>query len=131
MVVVDTSVWVDYFRGEANEATQWLQEALRREPLALTDLILCELLQGAPNERAALAIETRVKALVLWESGGGETARLAAANYRRMRQAGFTVRSTIDCLVATVCLHRGLALLHRDRDFDGFEQVLGLAVLHP
>ena len=113
MVIVDTTVWVDYFRGLQNPQTDWLHEEADRQRLGLTDLILCEVLQGVRDETGIpLAIE-------------------AARNYRTLRSHGHTVRKTIDCLIATFCLRQQHSLLHRDRDFDPFEKLLGLIVIHP
>ena len=104
---------------------------LSRQRLGLTDLILCETLQGVPDERSFTRVLQEVRKFELFETGGEEMAILAARNFRRLRQHGRTVRKTIDCLIATFCLHHGHSLLHRDRDFNHFEQVLGLTVIHP
>ena len=130
MVIVDTTVWVDYFRGIENAETAWVEHELERQRLALTDLILCEVLQGIrdPNEFAL----TRNELLRFWVfiSGGAELAIAAARNYRRLREHGYTIRKTIDCLIATFCLEQGYELLHRDRDFQPFESMLGMKVVH-
>ena len=131
MVVVDTSVWVDYFAGRANLQTEWLHVAFGEVKVGITDLILCELLQGVRDDAGFTRIRRRLALLPVVESGGEAIAVASAANYRSLRAAGYTVRTTVDCFIATVCLVEGHALLHRDRDFDAFERYLGLEVIHP
>lgn len=131
MVIVDTTVWVDYFQGVANQETNWLDTELRRQRLGLTDLILCELLHGVRDDLVARSVERKLRNLEVFETGGVALARDAARNYRTLRSHGHTVRKTIDCLIATFCLRGTHSLLHRDRDYDPFEQVLELSVVHP
>jgi predicted nucleic acid-binding protein len=130
MVIVDTSVWIDYLTGAVNPECDWLETHLNDE-LGYTDLILCEILQGARDERAFIKLRSEMARFELVRSGGSALAVAAARNYRFLRTQGITVRKTIDCLIATVCIEEGYSLLHRDRDFDGFEQHLGLKVVHP
>jgi predicted nucleic acid-binding protein len=131
MVIVDTTVWIDYFRDIVNDETSWLDRALGRDRLGLTDLILCEVLQGVRGEAAFTHVRDELMKLRVFTGGGSELAVTAAQNYRTLRQRGFTVRKTIDCWIATFCLLSGHKLLHSDRDFDMFEKVLGLQVVHP
>jgi predicted nucleic acid-binding protein len=131
MVVVDTTVWIDYLRGIQNSETQWFDNELARQRFGLTDLILCEVLQGIRGDKAFSRVRRELMKFELLSSGGEDLAVAAAVNFRTLREHGRTVRKTIDCLIATSCLVRGHALLHRDRDFDHFEQVLGLSVVHP
>jgi len=131
MIIVDTTVWIDYLSGRDNGETDYLDRELSRQRLGLTDLILCETLQGVRDERSFTRVLQELRKFELFETGGEEMAILAARDFRRLRQHGRTVRKTIDCLVATFCLQHGHSLLHRDRDFDHFEQVLGLTVIHP
>ena len=131
MVIVDTTVWVDYFRGEANPETEWLNREVSQRRLGLTDLILCEVLQGITDNRSFGQVEEQLLAFEVFSSGGAPMAVASARNYRKLRSRGFTVRKTIDCLIATFCIETGQQLLHRDRDFDLFEDHLGLAVIHP
>jgi predicted nucleic acid-binding protein len=130
VVIVDTTVWVDYFRGIRNPETDWLDAELDRQRLGLTDIILCEVLQGVHDDSAAADVERRLRKLEVFETGGVEFASEAARNYRVLRARGHTVRKTIDCLIATFCIRSGHSLLHRDRDFDPFETYLGLSVIH-
>jgi predicted nucleic acid-binding protein len=129
VVIVDTTVWVDYFHGVGNPQTDWLDAQLDRQRLGLADLILCEVLQGVRDESVARDVERQLLKLEVFETGGVELAREAARNYRTLRSRGHTVRKTIDCLIATFCLRERLSLLHRDRDFDPFEKYLELSVV--
>ena len=131
MVVVDTTVWIDYLEGARNPETAWLDAELDRQRLALTDIILCEVLQGVKDDIAAKEVEDLLLKFEVLHTGGVALAREAARNYRMLRKRGRTVRRTVDCLIATVCLREGHSLLHRDRDFDPFETFLGLSVIHP
>jgi hypothetical protein len=131
VVIVDTTVWVDYFQGAKNPETDWLHTELDRQRLGLTDIILCEVLQGVRDDVAAQSVERSLLKLEVFETGGVALAREAARNYRTLRSRGHTVRKTIDCLIATFCLRGEHSLLHRDRDFDPFEQFLELSVIHP
>lgn len=130
MVIVDTTVLVDYFQGFENPETDWLNTELDRQRLGLVDLILCEVLQGVRDDVAARKVERSLLRLEVFETGGVTLAREAARNYRALRSRGHTVRKTIDCLIATFCLRGQHSLLHRDRDFDPFEESLGLSVIH-
>jgi hypothetical protein len=131
MTIVDTTVWVDYLRGRATSQTEWLDEHLQLERLGLTDLILCEVLQGVVDPQRVQTVLRELLKFEVYATGGGTLAVAAAGHYRRLRSEGYTVRRTIDCLIATFCLQRGHTLLHNDRDFDPFERVLGLSVIHP
>jgi predicted nucleic acid-binding protein len=131
MVIVDTTVWIDYLRGTDTPQAAWLDREMERRRLGLTDLILCEVLQGVPDERAARDTRRELLRFQVFSTGGVELATSAALNYRTLRARGFTIRRTLDCLIATFCLSHQHALLHNDRDFDPFERELGLQVVHP
>jgi predicted nucleic acid-binding protein len=131
VVIVDTTVWVDYFHGVENFQTEWLDTELDRQRLGLTDIILCEVLQGVRDDAGAKEVERSLLKLKVFETGGVALAREAARDYRALRSRGHTARKTIDCLIATFCLREQHSLLHRDRDFDPFEAFLGLSVIHP
>ena len=131
MVIVDTTVWIDYFRGRRTAQTQWLDQALGVTRVGLCDLILCEILQGMPSDADAASVLGQMSLFDLLDTGGMDLAVESARNYRRLRVRGHTVRKTIDCLIATLCLREGHELLHNDRDFDPFEAMLGLHVIHP
>ena len=131
MVIVDATVWIDYLRGDENPETRWLERQLTTRPLGLTDLTLCEVLQGVRDDLEFLSVRNDLLQFHVFSTGSPELAVAAAHNYRSLRARGFTVRRTIDCIVATFCLEAGHELLHRDRDFDAFEKALGLEVVHP
>ena len=130
MVIVDTTVWIDYLRGAENPETHWLERELRRQRLGLTDLILCEVLQGIPERPLFAQVRDELLKFHVFETGGTDLAIAAAQSYLYLRRRGYTVRKTIDCLIATFCLQGGHQLLHRDHDFDPFEKVLGLHAVH-
>lgn len=129
MILVDSSVWIDYFRGTRNEPTDILDALLSSEPVAVGDLMLAEVLQGFNSERDFNQAKNVLLALHQVEIGGTEIAIQAARNFRTLRLHGVTVRKTIDVLIATRCIESDLLLLHCDRDFDAFETHLGLRVM--
>jgi len=128
MVIVDTTVWIDYLRGINNPEVRWLDRELQLQRLGLTDLILREVLEGVSGKGSFERVRVDLMKFHVFKTGGIELAVAAAQNYRRLRQRGHTIRRTIDCLIATFCLENGHALLHRDRDFDAFES-LGLLMV--
>jgi predicted nucleic acid-binding protein len=131
MVIVDTTIWIDYFNGVRTLHTDWLDVQLARQRLGLTDLILCEVLQGVRNDRQWQQLRRDLLKFEVFETGGINLAIAAAQNYRMLRRQGLTIRTTIDGLIATFCLLNSYELLHNDRDYDAFEHALGLKVIHP
>jgi pentatricopeptide repeat protein len=126
MILVDSSVWIDYFRGIANPPADRLQSLLGKEEVLVADLVLVEVLQGYGREgefKTALDLMSRMEAVTV---GGVDVAIAAARNFRSLRAKGVTVRKTIDTLIATRCIMDGLPLLYSDRDFDPFVEHLGL-----
>ena len=130
MVIVDTTVWIDYLRGTDNPETIWLDQELTQQRLGLTDLILCEVLQGLRDSALFAQVRDELLTFHLFQTGGKELAIASAINYRKLRDQGYTVRRTIDCLIATFCVRADHEVLHRDRDFDVFEKALGLRGIH-
>lgn len=126
MILVDSSVWIDYFRGKVTPQADQLDHLLGLEPIAIGDLILAEVLQGFDSEREFDAARRMLSTLEPVEIGGQEIAILAAQNFRRLRSLGVTVRKTIDTLIATRCIADDIELLYADRDFDPFVLHLGL-----
>lgn len=129
MIVVDSSVWIGYFRGSVTKQTEMLDHLLESELLAVGDSILLEVLQGLADEGDFEAARRVLSRLIVVELGGPEMAIQAARHYRTLRRLGVTVRKTIDCLIATCCIQRGYRLLHNDRDFDVYAKHLGLDVV--
>jgi len=126
MILVDSSVWIDYFRGVSTPQTDRLDGLLGGEPLLTGDVVLAEVLQGFANDRdfdEALRLLTPLTVIVI---GGADVAVQAARNLRVLRGRGITVRKTIDTLIATRCIESGHSLLYSDRDFDPFVEHLGL-----
>ena len=128
MILVDSSVWVDYFNGRKTRQTDRLHEALGREVVVVGDLILTEVLQGFVRDLDFKTAKDLLLRFDLVEMLGRDVALKSAANYRFLRRKGVTVRKTIDVIIATFCLENDIILLHDDRDFDPFEEHLGLAV---
>jgi predicted nucleic acid-binding protein len=129
VVLVDTSVWIDFLNGVPTPETDWLDQQLPRQRLGVLDLVVCEVLQGVASETEAGIVLKELKRLEVFATGGMDLAVAAARNYRLLRRKGRTIRKTLDCLIATFCLVHGHALLHCDRDFDAFEKELGLKVV--
>ena len=129
MILVDSSVWIDYFRGTPTWQTDQLDTLLGTEPLAIGDLILVEVLQGFGSDKAFNQVNKLLSSLELVELGGRDIAIRAARNHRALRGLGVTVRKTIDTMIATRCIESGLTLLHSDRDFEPFALHLGLRCL--
>ena len=131
MTLVDSTVWIDFFDGVSNAHTLWLEKAIKSKRIGLTDLILCEVLQGFRPEKAFRTAKDALLEFRVFETGGEQMALASVQNYRFLKSKGKTIRKTIDCLIATFCLLEGHSLLHRDRDFDVFERYLGLNVIDP
>ena len=117
------------FRGVSNAPTERLDDLLSREPLAIGDLILTEVLQGFSDEKAFNEARNLLTSLTVIQLGGQETAIQAARNFRALRSLGVTVRKTIDTVIATRCIASRYSLLHNDRDFHPFVDHLGLRVV--
>jgi hypothetical protein len=130
MVIVDSTVWIDYLATRTNAQTLWLKRQSGHS-VGLIDLILCEVLQGVRTPREFRRVQQDLETLPILNTGGAALAIASARNYCFLRSKGLTVRKTIDCMIATLCTEQGHVLLHNDRDFDPFEQHLGLRVVHP
>ena len=126
MILVDSSVWIDYFQGNKTLQTDQLDALLGTEPLAIGDLIMVEVLQGFADAKEFSQVKKLLATLVPVEMGGHDIAVKAAQNYRALRALGITVRKTIDTVIATRCIEAGYTLLHNDRDFDPFVKHLNL-----
>ena len=128
MILVDTSVWIDYFNGRVTPQTNALDVSLGREPILIGDLILTEVLQGFRQDAEYGKARLLLDSLELRALGGRQVALAAADHYRMLRRLGITPRKTIDMIIAAYCLVNALELLHCDRDFDVLEKELGLLV---
>lgn len=126
MILVDSSVWVDYFNGVRSRETDFLDSTLGVEPVAIGDLILTEVLQGFRSDSDYQTAKSLLLGLTVFELLGQDLAIKAADNYRALRRRGVTVRKTADCIIATFSIERGIPLLYIDRDFEPFAKSLGL-----
>ena len=131
MLVVDTSVWVDYFNGVENLQTDFLNTILDKTPILIGDLILAEVLQGFRHDPDFEKVRRILSKFMQESMVNPMLAVQSARNYRFLRQKGGTVRKTIDSLIATFCIENDYELLHNDSDFDGYEEHLGLRVIRP
>ncbi|HKZ21352.1 MAG TPA: PIN domain nuclease [Acidimicrobiia bacterium] len=130
MIVVDTSVWIDFLRGRNSQPVVHLTEMIEAdEGIAITDIILGEVLQGAPSEREAARLHRRFSAFEIYRLEGIDDFRRAAWLYRQCRDQGMTVKKTLDCLIATVCVREGLPILHSDSDYDRLAACTDLQVV--
>ncbi len=130
MLVVDSSVWIDFFNGADRPAVGLLQQMLHHGEVRIVvpDLVLFEVLRGFRHERDLRQARQLMESLAVETTGGTDLALAAANHYRGLRAQGHTVRSSIDVLLATWCIENDYALLHLDADFDAFESLRGLRV---
>lgn len=129
MILVDSSVWIDFFRNRPSAQAEWLDRNLGIETLVVGDLILAEVLRGFRDDRGFNEARRMLARLSQVTLGGEDIAVESAQNLRKLRARGVTVRGTVDVIIATRCLSEGFRLLHSDRDFDAFEEHLGLQVV--
>jgi predicted nucleic acid-binding protein len=130
MIIVDASVWIDYLNGVQNPQTAWLDSQAETTRLGLSDITLCEVLQGIDGDVQAAEIQRELLKLAVIPIGSVEIALQASQNSRKLRERGQKVSKTINCLIATFCIRFGHTLLHNDQDYDKYEQNLGLSVVH-
>lgn len=130
-LLIDSSVWIDYFNGTITPETDLLHQILGRERIVTGDLILAEVLQGFRHQPDFNRAKAAMMTFPVMPMVGPQIALQSAANYRFLRGKGITIRKTIDCLIATFCIENNIALLHHDRDFEPFEKHLALSVRHP
>jgi len=130
VILVDSSVWIDYFRSADTPQVALLDSLFGRSPLVVGDLIAAEVLQGVRDEQEFKWVKKTLEAFDHIDLVGYDLAVKASENYRSLRAMGITIRKTIDTLVATRCIEDGLTLLHADRDFVPFSEHLGLKVAY-
>jgi predicted nucleic acid-binding protein len=131
MILVDTSVWIDYFKNTQTPQVELLDSAFGRRRIAIGDLIAAEVLQGVRDDKEYNFVKKTFSAYDQVELVGFDIALKAAKNYRFLRSKGITIRKTIDTLIATKCIEEGIALLHDDLDFPPFAKHLGLIEAFP
>ena len=119
MIVVDTSVWIDVLAGRRTGQAVRCKELIETgQPVALTDVIFAEVLQGVASEDEALLVERHLRAFPILRLEGIDDFALSASLYRAARREGITIRKTLDCLIAAPCVRTGAPLMHADADFD-------------
>jgi len=128
VIVVDTSVWIDFFNGRPTAEADALNELLGEQPVVVGDLTMAEVLSGFRQDADFRKARSVLERCEFRPMVGKQVALEAAANYRLLRKRGITVRKTIDVLIGTFCMVNRLPLLHADRDFDALEEHLGLVV---
>ena len=126
MIVVDSSVWIDFLNGRMAPYVERLRAILGAEEIVVGDLMLCEVLQGLESERAARDVEALLRRFAIASMVGDANAVAAARNYRSLRRHGITVRKTVDMLIGTWCIENRVPLLHNDSDFRPMVRHLGL-----
>lgn len=128
MILVDSSVWIDYFRGIKNPHTEYLDGLLAgaEDELGVADLVVFEVLRGFTSPRAQRHARSLLLSTTVVEVGGLENALVSAEHYQALRQNGYTIASRIDVLSASYCITHDHTLLHRDADFDAIETLRGL-----
>jgi len=129
MILVDSSVWIDYFNGNQTSQTDWLDSSLGNTPIVIGDLILTEVLQGFQNDKDFKIAKDLLLRIPFMSMGEQTLALESAMNYRLLRRKGVTVRKPIDVIIGTFCIHNQLTLLHCDRDFDPMVKYLDLKVI--
>ncbi|PZQ17197.1 MAG: VapC toxin family PIN domain ribonuclease [Ancylobacter novellus] len=128
MIVVDSSVWIDHFSNRLGPAVERLRSMAPLSQVLVGDIVLIEVLRGARNEEQARKIEGRLLVFEIERMLDVDLALKAAANHRRLRGLGITIRSMPDLVIGTCCIERGHRLLHQDRDFDPMVEHLGLKI---
>ena len=126
MIVVDSSVWIDYFGGKTTPAAEKLDSLLGQTPIAAGDLMLVEVLQGFRKDRGFVQARELLLSLTIVKLLNTSIALKSAANFRALRKKGVTVRKTIDTIITTYCIENRLALLYSDKDFQPFQEHLKL-----
>jgi predicted nucleic acid-binding protein len=129
VIVVDSSVWIDFLNGRNAPHVRRLRALLGTEEIIIGDLMLCEVLQGLDSERAAREVEALLRRFEIVPMVGAAIALAAARNFRSLRRRGITIRKTIDLLIGTWCIENRRPLLHNDSDFRPMARHLGLIEL--
>jgi len=129
MILVDSSVWIDYFNGNKTPQTDWLDSSLGNTPIVMGDLILKEVLQGFQSDKDYKTASDLLLRIPFMPMLGKDIALESVTSYRLLMRKGITVRKAIDVIIGTFCIHYQLPLLHDDRDFDPMVKFLGLEII--
>jgi predicted nucleic acid-binding protein len=131
MILVDTSVWIDFFRGDNSAERRILHQLIEdEEDISITRIILAEILQGIKEDKIFRTTRDYLMEFPIYEPKSAVTYTNAARIYGECRKKGKTIRSTVDCIIAAICLENDLAILHKDRDFDIIKECVGITVLN-
>ncbi|MDR8393983.1 PIN domain nuclease [Aliifodinibius sp. S!AR15-10] len=128
MILVDTSVWIDYFNGIENKQTESLDQILSEQTVLIGDIILTEILQGFDSDKEYRLARQALEPLDCVHLGGKSLAIKAASNFRFLRSEGVTIRKTVDMLIGSWCIEHEMELLHNDKDFDQIATQLPLQI---
>ena len=132
MIVVDTTVWIDFLEARGTAFDRHLTELIEEQaPLALVDIVYAEILQGIRDEETFQRTRMSLRAHPIFRPRGLETFETAANLYRAARRRGLTIRRSVDCLIAATCLEAGAEIYHNDRDFDALARVSDLMIYRP
>jgi hypothetical protein len=129
--MVDTTVWIDFFSGKDVPHVKRLLRHINANDICITGIILTEILQGIKNDDEFKLVEGLLRKIPVYEAQGPHTYIHAAQIYRQCKKSGFTIRKTIDCIIAAIVMDNNLTLLHNDKDFDKIAEVVGLNVIKP
>ena len=129
MILVDTSVWVDYFNGIINRKTNNLDTILGNDIVITCDIILTEILQGFRNDKDYRIAKKHMDSIYYYQLINKDISIKAADNFRFLKTKGITLRKTTDILIGTFCIEYNIPLLHNDKDFEPMEKYLDLKVI--
>jgi len=129
MILVDTTVWIDFFNDNETEQVLLLERYLVSELILVGDLILAEVLQGFKSDKDYSIAKSELDNFLFVEMVGKKIAHESSNNYRYLRKKGITIRKTIDVIIGSFCIYNNISLLHNDRDFDPMEKYLNLMVV--
>ena len=129
MVLIDSTVWIDFFNGIKNQQTDSMSDLLENNLIYLADIVILEVLQGIRDDKLFEEIKILFGNCIILNVLNTEYAIKSANNFRYLRKKGITIRKSIDCLIATYCIENSIKLLHIDKDFQPFVEYLGLKII--
>jgi len=129
MIIVDTSAWIEYFRGGIPRVVNKVDQCLEQDFVGIGDLVYCEVMQGIRSSRERSQISALLLSVPQFDMVGFSIAEKSAANCRLLRSKGITVRKTINVLIGTFCAEHGFQIVHNDADFDLMAKLIGLEIV--
>jgi predicted nucleic acid-binding protein len=130
MIVVDTSAWIEFLTNDASSQSKAIKHLIESDAeIGITDIVLTEVLQGIKDDRDFHSVKELLMSFPIYQASGLDTFVAAANIYRECRRKGKTVRKTVDCIIAAICLENGFAIFHKDRDFDQIAACTNLKTL--